>query len=645
MHKTCLPTGKIKIVKVLRDMSRIVYFAKKYFQENYPAIFICLFFFAISFFAVNGFDLKNLKYSGDSITSDEVPHITSGFYYLKTGRYFLNPEHPPLVKDISAILPLFVLNPSFPEVSCEYPSPKNEEEKEDLFFNKNVFPRDLEVTNYHWDNRMLIFNPQNNPDLIILLARLGVILFNSALLFVLYLLLKKHWGKKTAALSLFFAAIPQFNIAHGSLVTTDFAASVLQLCALASFGLFLKLFGCDSKKKIFLWLFISSFFFALAFAAKFSSLVLIPISFVGGLIFILAVKKFNFKNLLFYLFSFVVLIAFSFSLIIFYYSFHAKNMDAEGIISQIDDNYPKKFPAAGKVFLNQTAEGNRFEKAVSTYGIGLSMTINRINSAGQSTYFMGKVYGSEGAGFWYFPIIYFTKIPLPIHTLTLLSFALFLFFLSKRVLKKEFWLNLNLLDLFLFVFVGFYSYKSISSNLNIGLRHFMPVVFAISALTARGTVFFWNEKVFKKIKMAHITFAMLAIMLTSTIISFPHYLSYYNISIGGTNNGYKIATDSNYDWGQDIKRLGKFVHDSNIEKIYVHLFSANKLDYYLDNKYQSFNIEYDDLSPAGFYLAVSAQEFQNNIYNLDLPENKKYSQFKNNIAARAGKSIFIFKIP
>ena len=66
--------------------------------------------------------------------------------------------------------------------------------------------------------------------------------------------------------------------------------------------------------------------------------------------------------------------------------------------------------------------------------------------------------------------------------------------------------------------------------------------------------------------MAHITFAMLAIMLTSTIISFPHYLSYYNISIGGTNNGYKIATDSNYDWGQDIKRLGKFVHDSNIEK-------------------------------------------------------------------------------
>src|SRR3989338_2419452 len=617
----------------------------KIFKENYQALFICLFFFAISFFAVNGFDFKNLKYSGSSITSDETPHITSGFYYLKSGRYFLNPEHPPLVKDISAVLPLFALNPSFPKVSFEYPSPKNEEEKEDLFFNKNIFPRDLEVTNYHWDNRMLIFNPKNNPDLIIFLARLGVILFNSAILFVLYLLLKKYWNKKPAVLSLFLLVIPQFNIAHGSLVTTDFAASVLQICALASFGFFLKLFNYDSKRKTLSWLFLSSLLFALAFAAKFSSLILIPVSFVGGFIFILVVKKFNLKNLLIYLSSFAVLTALSFSLIIFYYSFHVKNMDTKGINFQLNANYPKKLPSAVKVFLNQMAESNRFEKAVSVYATGLSMTINRIDSAGQSTYFMGKIYESEGAGRLYFPVLYLTKLPLPFHILTLLSLALFLILLSKRILKKEFWLKLSILDLLLFVFVAIYSYKSISSNLNIGLRHFMPVVFAVSVLTARGTAVFWNEKIFKKIKMAHLAFLLLTIVFISTIISFPHYLSYYNIVAGGTNNGYKIATDSNYDWGQDIKRLGKWVSDNNIEKIYTHLFSANKLDYYLNDKNKWFNLEYDDLPPSGSYLAVSAQELQNNIYDRNLPEIKKYSQLKNNLVARAGKSIFIFKIP
>lgn len=617
----------------------------KYFQENYPAIFICLFFFIISFFAVNGFDLKNLKYSGDSITSDETPHITSGFYYLKTGRYFLNPEHPPLIKDISAVLPLFVLNPSFPKLSYEYPSPKNEKEKEELFFNKNVFPSNLEITNYHWDNRMLIFNPKNNPDLIILLARLGVILFNSAILFVLYVLLKKHWDKKTAALSLFLLTIPQFNIAHGSLVTTDFAASVLQICALVSFGVFLKLLDCDYNKKLFLWLFVSSFFFTLAFAAKFSSLILIPVSFISGLIFILFVKKLNLKNLLFYLASFAVLIAISFSLTVFYYSFHAKNMDAEGINSQLDNNYPKKFPSAAKSFLSQMANGNRLEKAISAYAIGLSMTINRIDSAGQSTYFMEKIYGSEGAGQLYFPVLYLTKLPLSFHVLTLLSFTLFLIFISKRLLKKELWFNFSALDLLLFIFIAIYSYKSISSNLNIGLRHFMPVIFAISVLTARWTTIFWKEKIFKKIRMAHIVFAMLTIMLISTTVSFPNYLSYYNILVGGTDNGYKIATDSNYDWGQDIKRFGKWVRDNNIEKVYVHLFSANKLDYYLDDKQRWFNIEHDALPLQGSYLAISAQELQNNIYNQNLPENKKYSQLKNSLIARAGKSIFIFKIP
>ena len=134
-------------------------------------------------------------------------------------------------------------------------------------------------------------------------------------------------------------------------------------------------------------------------------------------------------------------------------------------------------------------------------------------------------------------------------------------------------------------------------------------------------------------------------MFVSAIISFPHYLSYYNMPAGGTDNGYRIATDSNYDWGQDIKRLGKWVRDNKIEKIYTHLFSTNKLDYYLDNKYQSFNIEYDNLPSSGSYLAVSAQELQNNIYNPALTENKKYSLFKNNLVARAGKSIFIFKTP
>ncbi len=613
---------------------------KEKIKQHTIAIAICFIFALICFFSVSGFNLSDLKYSGDSITSDEVPHITSGYYYLKSGRYFLNPEHPPLVKDISALLTRFMLNPSFPQISTDASYPK-ESEKDDLFFNKNIFPRGLEIENYHWDNRMFIFNPKNNPDLIILLSRLSVIIFNSIFLFILYLLLVKSWNKRSALISIFLIATSQFSIAHASLVTTDFMASILSVSALAAFSIHLKILS--SNKFSIVWLIFSILFFALAFISKFSSLALIPAAFLGGLLYLILVEKQR-KKIFSYMGLFSVIVIASLSLVIIFYSFHVKNSDSEGIISQLQKNYPRRLPESGREFLLGMAKSNRFGKAVATYAVGLSMTLNRIESAGQATYFMGKIYGSEGSGRWYFPILYLTKLSPSFHLLTLLSLMLFLRLLIKRARKTEIRPGFSTLGFLLFVFAVLYAYKSISSNLNIGLRHFMPVIIASALLTARGLDIFWNNEFFKK-KFAYVAYALMFTMFVSAIISFPHYLSYYNMPAGGTDNGYRIATDSNYDWGQDIKRLGKWVRDNKIEKIYTHLFSTNKLDYYLDNKYQSFNIEYDNLPSSGSYLAVSAQELQNNIYNPALTENKKYSLFKNNLVARAGKSIFIFKTP
>ena len=60
----------------------------------------------------NGVNWKNLKYSGNGILADEIPHISGGYYYLKTHRYFINPEHPPLVKDIAGLGEL-IIHPTF----------------------------------------------------------------------------------------------------------------------------------------------------------------------------------------------------------------------------------------------------------------------------------------------------------------------------------------------------------------------------------------------------------------------------------------------------------------------------------------------------------------------------------------------------
>src|SRR3989338_9046758 len=49
----------------------------------------------------------------DSLTFDEVAHIPAGYSYLAKQDYRLNPEHPPLIKDLAAV-PLLFLRLNFP---------------------------------------------------------------------------------------------------------------------------------------------------------------------------------------------------------------------------------------------------------------------------------------------------------------------------------------------------------------------------------------------------------------------------------------------------------------------------------------------------------------------------------------------------
>ncbi|MCK6463001.1 MAG: glycosyltransferase family 39 protein [Candidatus Pacebacteria bacterium] len=654
---------------------RSVFFAAS--KQAWWAVLICVFFGAVSFFSVSGFNFRDLKYSGDSITSDEVPHLTSGYYYLESGRYFLNPEHPPLVKDVSAVLIRLFLNPDFPEVSYDAPFP-SEAEKEDLFFNKKIFPRVLEIENYHWDNRMLIFNPQSNPDLIILLARLSVIIFNSTLLFLLYLMLRKNFGQRTSLIALFLLSFSPLSFAHASLVTTDFASSVLQMSALGAFAFYLYLFSNDRKYKW--WLGLSAFLFAAAYSAKFSSLAMLAPAFLGGAAY-LAVRGFKrtsrtdldndyqgrslMGRLAVYAIQYATLAIISLALTIGFYAAHVYNSDGEGIKSQLQANYPAKFPDSGKEILFRLADSNIFGRAAATYAIGISMVVNRVDSAGQSAYFMGKIYGSEGAGVWYFPVLYLLKLPLPIHFLSFVSLLLFIISVIFLIFKKptrdvknsptprvgfkngllSYFRTISPLSFVLAAFLAVFSYEALNSRLNIGIRHFMPAIFAALTLTAAGIGRYWNFGLGKFLTVRNVFFASALVVVFSAALSFPHYLSYYNLAGGGTDNGYKIATDSNYDWGQDVKRLGKWIKENNIETVYVDIFSLNAPKYYFGENFRYFNLKNDPPPPSGSYIAVSAMNLQNNIYDKNIPPEKKYSIFKNNLEARVGKTIFIFKTP
>ena len=74
-------------------------------------------------------------------------------------------------------------------------------------------------------------------------------------------------------------------------------------------------------------------------------------------------------------------------------------------------------------------------------------------------------------------------------------------------------------------------------------------------------------------------FFMLSWQALAIFKAYPYYISYYNEIIGGSENGYKIATDSNYDWGQDLGELKDFIEKNKIEKIKVSYFGGADLNY------------------------------------------------------------------
>lgn len=628
-------------------MAKILDFVKH--NANYFALILFLIFFLSAFFSVQGKFWEGLKFSGFALTSDEVSHIPAGFYYLKTQKYFINAEHPPLIKNIAAI-PLLFLNLNLPQISEE-----------------------LKYENIQWDFAgNFLFGIGNNPDIITFLSRTIVILFNGLLLFLVYYFLRKIFGAIPALISLFLLVFSPNFIAHSSLVVFDVPLALLCLLSILTFSLFLK--DLTENKKF--WtptlrhphFILAVLFTVLALLTKFQAIFLFLGLFSGGLIYILFTKREFWKRYLLFFILFSILIL---TLVGIIYGLQTTNMGVQGIQHQISYSYPPPLPLIGRNLLYQVVALNIFFlNGLIEYLVGLMMVFSRAAGAWQATYFMGAVYGSEGAGFTYFPVLFFTKETLGFLILLFLT----IFFSIRRFFQKnhlpsgesaaneakvemseahrlkqkvvDFLRNpFNATTLCFFLIYGF---VSLILRLNIGLRHIFPLTVLLYVLVAkevsrRFRLDFTILK--KKVKFSFLFLPLFIIIIIAWILTWPYFLSYYNILAGGTLEGYQIATDSNYDWGgQDVKSFGKWVKDNRIEKIYTHIFSNVPLEYYLGEAYQPFNIRYDPLPPKGSLIAVSAFELQNINYDKELPESKKYFQFEDNLIERIGTTIFVFKV-
>ncbi len=581
----------------------------------------------------------------DTLTFDEVAHIGAGYSYWNNQDYRLNPEHPPLVKDLAG-LSLMFLSLNFP--TSEY------------WDNSAPHPW---WTQFDFGNQLL-YHSGNNPDQIMLFSRVGPILLLLAMGAFLF-----FWGRKLLGgggalfLLALFAFCPNF-LAHGRLVTTDVGASFGVLLATYFWIEFLK---NPRWKNIIL----AGLAFGAAMLIKFSLILLVPFFAIITIVWTLLQKE-NKLNLLWMYCGKSIAAALIGMFFVVYpiYALHIANYPRE---KQLNDTKTVLETTSLPIWMqniNIEMAKPPLLRPLAQYFLGLNMAANRTGT-GNTTYFMGQV--SSGGRADYFPLLYLFKIPLAFHIMSLIALGWGIFVL----IKNKIWQNLfaktkdvilqNYEFFAMAVFLAIYWAASLIGSLNIGLRHILPTfalayLLVVAGLAAMMKILSPKLKKYAKIALG----ILLGWFILSSLLIFPHYLAYYNELAGGAENGYKIAVDSNLDWGQDLKRLDQWIEKYNhcvadnatippkdwtpIDKIYLDYFGGGDPSYYLGDKYIPWNSDMDNSQiPSGSYFAVSTNQMMGQRAkagkDYDQPTNKyDWLDAHEPPIFKIGNSIFIYKI-
>ncbi len=619
----------------------------------------------------SAFFMLNASYN-ESAIMDELAHIPSGYSYVKYFDYRLNPEHPPLVKALSEI-PLLFMDLSFPTDKDYWKSGINSQ-----WISGNEF--------------IYKYNGEKAED-IVFYSRIFPIILTLLLSFLVFIWSKEILGKYWALLPTLFTALSPNILTHGHYVTTDIGAA---FGFLVGMYFFIKYLNNSSIKSILL----AGLFFGIAELAKFSTVLLVPI-FLIIIVFAWWAKIYGRKkgfiskesiSIIFkYIRDLIVIFIIGMLLVWVVYALFTANYPIEKQVqdtSTILESFSGGSELGMKACLPQNlsmrclAEVNIWMastpviRSFGQYMLGVLMVMQR-SSGGNTAYFLGKL---GGGGWWYyFPTVFILKETIPV--LILMFFGLFMairrIFLNlkksnsiKRIRDALFnYISLNTAEFSMIVFVVFYWIYSIRSPLNIGFRHILPTLPFIYILTT-SSIKRWFEsspdtsgvdilnkfRIIVKGKINKITKVSLLGIAVIWFVSIPfavnpYFLSYFNELSGGVWDGYKHATDSNYDWGQDLKRLRDFVEENDIDKIAVDYFGGADVKYYLGDKAVLWNGDKGNPLDEGIkWLAISINTIGSarapvyEGFEKQNPNAYDYVYSYKNPYNRAGTSIFIYKL-
>lgn len=481
----------------------------------------------------------------DSQTTDEGAHLGAGLSYWRTGDFRLNPEHPPLVKLLAAV-PLLPIKAIQPSQNATYWADRDQWKIGRLILYSQLAPLSVTQTAL-WFARL---------PMMLLWLGLGLVVWKWA---------EERtsvWGGAMAAI--IYAFEPTL-LGHGHLITTDVAVAA---GLTATFWIASKIVARPS------WRLASIFavVFGLTQITKFSALILWPVAF--GLLGLAAWQASSAWTWLWWRRTLALTILIGAGLTWSVYGFERLPANADPRIDRlwrerdalVGSAELETMPPIVKYLVQTTPPGSVWRERLQAAGtIPLpaysywrgAFAVASHNAMGHVAYLLGE---QRSQGWWYyFPIALAVKTPLPIIGLVLLLVALGI--RSPRSLTQP-------RHYLLYAPILLYLLWSLTSRINIGVRHVIPMIpltiIAVASLVPSA------RRTWQKLVLVGLTAAMPVI----AIAAWPNTIGYFNAFAGGTTGGHRIILDSNLDWNQDLWRLRDYLQVRSLPPAMIALFGS-----------------------------------------------------------------------
>ena len=610
-------------------------------------------------------------------TTDEAFFSASGYPMLRYNNYEFLGEQPPLANQIGAI-PLAFLKLNFP-VSDPWLVPGTDR---------------IDVAR---NGRRFLYKMGNDPDLILLLQRIPIVLLTMLLGLGIFNLAGEFFGKWGALVALALFAIDPNIMAHGSLYTTDMGLTAFYFFTIYALKRF---FDSPSDRRV-VWLGLAC---GAALMSKISSLILLPVISFLFLIFYFAearstlikgstpmFEKWTFGMALFLIANAIgekqAMVLFG-PFLVFAAYLHARDIEKIrnsrplrlilrglalgcGVLCLVYSVRLKK--KYGVSVASILVIGNLIALAIAVLFARLSSEDGRIRILKYYlatwvfatlvivlgyTDFVYKFHRFIGFGNYMKPLgivlnhskgghgacvegsfitcdwRYFPGV-LAVKT-PLLTLVLVITGAITMLFSKRSVLTKSVIFVPLVFFLG----AAMLNKIHIGLRHILPV-FPFFFLLA-GHVGFLIGKIRPGfLKNASTALLALLVILSAgrTLATGPDYLAYFNEIVGVPAQGAKLVADSNLNWGQDNKRLAEFVLEKKIPTVNI-LAEAMNADIYDYYKIPWKMLDPGDLiNPVPGFYALGIGSFMIQQRDLRSWFYEKQPTYK------IGKTFYVFEIP